>query len=91
MTVQSNRSGAGSPWWLLMVGLAFHAPGLRLFFGRTVPAAARRENLAFVLVTMFAMATTAWLGGDWAWVVIVWLVGHFSWGARLAWHLRQEA
>ena len=74
-----------------MVGFAFHAPGLWLFFGRTVPVAARRENLAAVLVTLILMAITAWFSGHWMWVVVVWLAGHFSWGARLAWHLSQDA
>ena len=89
--VRSNASSAGINWWLLMVGFMFHAPGLWLFFRRTVPAAARRENLAWVIVTMIAMAATAWFSGDWTLVVIIWLAGHFSWGARLAWHLSQDA
>ena len=89
--IRFNRSSAGIRWWLLMVSFAFHAPGLRLFFGRTVPVAARRENLAALFVTLISIATTAWFSADWTWVVVVWLVGHFSWGARLAWHLSQDA
>jgi hypothetical protein len=74
-----------------MVGFAFHTPGLWLFFRRTVPVAARRENLAAVLVALLSMAATAWFSGNWIWVAIVWLVGHVSWGARLAWYLSQDA
>ena len=62
-----------------------------MFFGRSVPVAVRRENLAAVLVTLLSMATAAWFSGNWIWVAIVWLVGHFSWGARLAWYLSQNA
>ena len=90
MAIWSNRPSARIRWWLLIVGFAFHAPGLWLFFGRTVPVDARRENLAAVLVTLTSIVTAAWLADDWMWVVIVWLVGHFSWGARLAWHLGQD-
>lgn len=89
--VRSNRSSAGPRWWLLTVSFAFHTPGLRLFFGRSVPVAVRRENLAAVLVTVASVVATAWLSSNWMWVAVVWLVGHFTWGARLAWHLSQDS
>ena len=88
--VRSNRSSAGVRWWLLMVSFAFHALGLWLFFGRTVPVAARRENVVAVVVTVISMMTTVWVSGNWMWVAVVWLVGHFTWGARLAWHVSQD-
>jgi len=88
--VQSNRVAAGVRWRLLMVGFAFHAPGLRLFFGRAVPAAARRENFVAIVCTLISVATTAWVNGNWMWVAVVWVVAHFTWGARLAWHLSQD-
>ena len=90
MTVFPDESSAKTHWWLFMVGFAGHAPGLWLFFRRTLPVAARRENFAAVLVALASMVSIMWLSGDWKWVVIVWLVGHFSWGARLAWHLGQD-
>jgi hypothetical protein len=33
----------------------------------------------------------AWmLGADWLWLVGIWLVGHFAWGARVVWLLHRE-
>ena len=76
--------------WLLIVAFAFHAPGLWLCFKRPVPVAARKENLAALLVTLISMAAAGWLGNNLIWVAIVWFVGHVSWGARLAWHLSRD-
>jgi hypothetical protein len=90
VVICSNRPSPRVRWFVLIVAFALHAPGLWLFFRRTVPVAVRRENLVAALGTLTSMAATAWFADDWLWVVLVWLVGHFSWGARLAWHLRQD-
>ena len=82
-------TAARSRIWLLLVGFVGHAPGLWLFFRRSIPPPARRENLLAVLATLVAVAA-AWLAGlDWHWLVAIWLAGHLGWGARLAWLLRR--
>jgi len=76
--------------WLLIVGFVGHAPGLMFFFRRSLPPAARRENLVAVITTLIALSAAAILGVNWQWLVIIWLVGHFAWGARLAWLLWRD-
>ena len=75
---------------LLIVGLVGHAPGLRLFFQRSLPPFARRENLFAALGTLIALLGAWMLGVDGWWLVGIWLVGHFAWGTRLAWLLWRE-
>ena len=76
--------------WLLIVGFVGHAPGLMLLFRRSLPPAARRENLVAVITTLIALSVAAMLGVDWRWLVIIWLVGHFAWGARVVWLLWRD-
>jgi len=88
--MMSDKTPAGIRWRLLLVALAFHAPGLRLFFKRKLPATARRENLAAGLVTLVSMVAIAWFSHNWMWVAAVWLIGHLLWGTRLAWIVIQR-
>jgi len=84
MTVRSRG-------WLLIVGFLGHAPGLMLFFRRSLPSAARRENAVAIVATLTALGAAAALGAGWRWLLAVWLVGHFAWGARVAWLLWRGA
>jgi len=82
---------ARSRGWLLIVGFAGHVPGLMLFFRRSLPSAARRENLAAIVAALTALSAAAVLGAGWRWLLAIWLVGHFAWGARVAWLLWRDA
>ena len=86
MTHMTTRSRV----WLLIVGLVGHAPGLWLLFRRSPPASARRENLVAAVATLIALLVAWMLGIDGWWLVGIWLVGHFAWGARVVWLLRRE-
>ena len=81
---------ARSRGWLLMVGLVGHAPGLMLLFRRSLPSAARRENPVAIIATLMAVSAAAILGVAWRWLVTIWLVCHFAWGARVSWLLWRE-
>ena len=76
--------------WLLVVGFVGHAPGLKLLCRSSLPSAARRENLVAAIATLIAVGTAAMLGVDWQWLILIWLVGHFAWGARLTWILWRD-
>lgn len=75
---------------LLIVGLVGHAPGLWLFFRRSLPASARWENLVAAVATLIALLVAWMLGVDGLWLVMIWLVAHFAWGARVVWLLQRE-
>jgi len=81
---------ARSRGWLLIVGFVSHGPGLMLLFRRSLPSAARRENIVAIVSTLIALSAAATLGVDWRWLGTIWLVGHFAWGARLAWLLWRD-
>ncbi len=67
-----------------------HLPGLWLVYREGIPHALRRPNLLAVGATLAAMGV-AGVGapaGSRGWAVLItWGVGHFAWGAYLAFHL----
>lgn len=81
---------ARSRGWLLIVGFVGHAPGVTLLFRRSLPPAARRENALAIVATLAALIAAAVLGAGWRWLLAIWLVGHFAWGARVAWLLWRD-
>lgn len=76
--------------WVLIVGFLGHAPGLNFLFHRSLPSAARRENLFAIGTTLIALGAAAMLGGGLRCLGMVWLAGHLAWGARIVWILRHE-
>ena len=72
-----------------LVALIGHVPGLWLLYRETLPRELRLANLVAVVATLVAVLVVVWRadvvsGLD---VVVPWLVGHFVWGAYLAWRL----
>ena len=72
-----------------LVALVGHAPGLWLAYREPVPRELWRANVVAVAATIVAMvASLAFIDeGGWLRPLVPWLVGHFAWGAYLAWRL----
>jgi len=66
------------------IAFFFHAPGLRLVFGRRLGRRTKRWNVVALFVTMVAMATAYILVRDAVAPVLAWAICHVIWGSWLA-------
>jgi len=68
-----------------VVAALFHAPGLRLFYGRRLTSAQFRANLFALAITAVAMVAGGLVSTAWWWGAFgAWAVGHAVWGLVLA-------
>lgn len=72
-----------------LVALFGHVPGLWLVYREPLPRELRVANLVAVVATLVAVLVVVGRADTVGWldVLVPWLIGHFVWGAYLAWRL----